>query len=150
MFEQFHADTLAENTLSKVVVVRSDEGGEFRWEEFVDLSTHHGIKHEFTVADSPQLNGVAERAKGLMETAAMASKIPARELFSGAQVTITESLSAEASHWACNAFNHAATTGIPESESTHEMWYGKHPPVVLLPHLNPGYCKEKGGVQVPG
>ena len=61
---------------------------------------HEVFKQEFTTADGPQFNGVAERALGLIETAAMAGRIQARELFAGAQLPATESLGADASHWA--------------------------------------------------
>ena len=104
---------------------------------------HEGSNREFTTADSPQFNGVAERALGLIETAAMAGRIQARELYPGAQLPATDSLWAEASHWACDALNRTATTANPESKSPYEMWYGRPPPVVLLPFLKPGYCKVK-------
>jgi len=143
LFEQFLADSRADDVPSKVVIVRSDGGGEFRGGKFGDLCRTRGIKQEFTTADSPQFNGVAERALGLIETAAMAGRIQARELYPGTQLPATESLWAEASHWACDALNRTATTANPESKSPYEMWYGRPPPVVLLPFLKPGYCKVK-------
>ena len=97
--------------------------------------THH--------AGSPQFNGVAERALGLIKTAAMACRIQAHELFHGAQLPATESLWAEASHWACDALNRAATSADPRNKSPYEMWCGTPPPVVLLPFLKPGYCNVK-------
>ena len=81
MFEQFLADTRADGVPSEVVIVRSDGGGEFRGAKFGDLCKSRSIKQEFTTADSPQFNGVAERALGLIETAAMAGRIQAREVF---------------------------------------------------------------------
>ena len=143
LFKEFLADSRADDVPSKVVIVRSDGGGEFRGGEFGDLCRTRGIKQEFTTADSPQFNGVAERALGLIETAAMAGRIQARELYPGAQLPATDSLWAEASHWACDALNRTATTANPESKSPYEMWYGRPPPVVLLPFLKPGYCKVK-------
>ena len=64
LFEQFLADTRADGAPSKVVIVRSDGGGEFRGGKFGGLCRSRGIKQEFTTADSPQLNGVGERALG--------------------------------------------------------------------------------------
>ena len=55
------ADTHTDGVPSKVVIVRSDGGGEFRSEKFVDLCRSRGINQEFTTSDSPQFNGVAER-----------------------------------------------------------------------------------------
>ena len=98
MFEQFVADTRADGVPSKVVIVRSDGAGELRGGKFGSLCRSRGIKQEFTTADSPQLNGVAERALALIETAAMAGRIQTRELFPGAQLLATELLWAEASH----------------------------------------------------
>ena len=107
-FRQFLSDTRADGVPSQLVTVRSDGGGEFCGGEFGDLCRLRCIKQEFTTADSPQYNGVAERALGLIETAAMAGRIQARELFPGAQLPATESLWAEASRWACGALNRAA------------------------------------------
>ena len=132
-----------------MVIVRSDGGGEFRGGEFGDLCRTRGIKQEFTTADSPQFNGVAERALGLIETAAMAGRIQARELYPGAQLPAIDSLWAEASHWACDALNRTATTANPESKSPYEMWYGRPPPVVLLPFLA-WLLQGEEGEQVPG
>ena len=91
MFKQFLADTHADDVPSQVVTVRSDGGGEFCGGKFGDLCRSQCIMQEFT-ADSPQFNGVAERALGLIETAAMAGRIQARELIPGAQLPATESL----------------------------------------------------------
>ena len=77
LLEQFLADTRADGVPSKVAVVRSNRGGEFRGGKFRDLCRSRGMKQEFTTADSPQFNGVTERALGLIETAAMADRIQA-------------------------------------------------------------------------
>ena len=82
--EQFLADTRADGVPSQVTITRSDGGGEFRGGTFEDLCRSRCIKQEFTTVDSPQFNGVAERALGLTETAAIAGRIQARELSPGA------------------------------------------------------------------
>ena len=110
-----------------MVTVRSDGGGEFCGGKFGDLCRSRCNKQEFTTADSPQFNGVAERALDLIETAAMAGRIEARELFPGAQLPATESLWAEASHWACDALNRTATSANPTNKSPYEMWSGNPP-----------------------
>ena len=69
-----------------------------------------GIEQEFATTDSPQLNGVAERELGLIETAAMACRIQAQELLPGAQLPAIASFLAEASHGACDALNRTAMT----------------------------------------
>ena len=39
------------------------------------------IKHENKIADSPQFNGIAERALRIIEAAGLAAKIQASELY---------------------------------------------------------------------
>ena len=110
LFEQFLADCRADDVPSKVVIIRSDGGGEFRGEEFVDLWRSRGIKQEFTTADRPLYNGVAECALGLIKTAATVGRIQAPELFPGVPLPVIVLVSAKASHWACDALNRTATT----------------------------------------
>ena len=75
IFKRFLADTRADGVPSKVVIVRSDGAGEFCGGKFGDLCRSQGVKQEFTTAGSPQVNGVAKRALGLIETAAMEDRI---------------------------------------------------------------------------
>ena len=58
----------------------------------------------------------------------MAGRIQAYELFPGVQLTATESLWAEASHWACDALNRKATPASPAKKSLYDMWCGNPPP----------------------
>ena len=66
MFEQFLVYTRADGVPSKVVIVRTDGGGEFRGGKFGGLCRSRDTKQKFTTTDSPQFNGVAERALGLI------------------------------------------------------------------------------------
>jgi hypothetical protein len=43
--------------------LRSDNGGDFTSKEFTDYCSSHGIKRQFSVARTPQQNGVVERKK---------------------------------------------------------------------------------------
>ena len=113
--------------------------------EVGDRCRSRGISQNFTTVDSPHFNVVAERALDLIETAAIADRIKAQELFPGAQLSATasllgcpatSSLLGEASHWAYGAVNRTATAANPESTSSHEMWHDSYPPV--LPFLKPG------------
>ena len=53
---------LVENrTRCKLKCIRSDRGGEFIDYEFANLCNEYGIKQQFTIAGTPQQNGVAER-----------------------------------------------------------------------------------------
>ena len=44
-----------------IKVLRSDRGGEYMSNEFMDFCKYHGIKTQFTTRYTPQQNGVAER-----------------------------------------------------------------------------------------
>ena len=53
---------LVENeTKQKIKCLRSDNGGEFTSKEFNHYCEEHGIKRQFSVARTPQQNGVAKR-----------------------------------------------------------------------------------------
>jgi transposase InsO family protein len=53
---------MVENEMdSRIKCLRSDNGGEFTSKEFMDYYNNHGIKKQFSVARTPQQNGVVER-----------------------------------------------------------------------------------------
>ena len=99
------------------------------------------VKQEFTNAKSPELNGVAERALGIIQNAALAARIQAPILFPHVELPPSETLWAEAVHWACEALNRTATTSNPGNKSPYEMWHGKAAPASPHPFLRPGYCR---------
>lgn len=64
-FKDFKA--LVENqTGKKIKVLRLDNGGEYTSREFVDFCASEGIRREFTIAYTPQQNGVTERKNGVI------------------------------------------------------------------------------------
>ena len=135
-FESFLAEVRADGTPSAVMAVRSDNGREFFGGAFGELCGKRGIKQKFTPADSPEYNGVAERA--LINDAAVA----ATELYPSAPNY--PSLWAEAASWACHALNCTATTANPGDKSPLEMWYGSPPPRgAVWPFLKPVVCRVK-------
>ena len=81
-FKRFLADVRADGFPSEVQIVRSDNGGEFFGKAFRSVCDELLIKQEFTPAQSPQFNGVAERGLGIIEAAAMAARIQAKTSFS--------------------------------------------------------------------
>ena len=93
-FERFLVDVRADGMPSSVEIVRSDGGGEFEG-RFADLCRTRGIKQEFTTADSPEYNGVAERALGLIDASARAAVVQAQELYPHVELPSTDSLWAE-------------------------------------------------------
>ena len=97
---------------------------------------------EFANADIPKQNGVAERALGIMQNAALAECIQAPIIFPLVQLSPTESLWAEAVHRSCDALNHIATTANPGNKSPHEMWHGTAAPASPHPFHRPAYCRR--------
>ena len=141
-FESFLAEVRADGTPSAVMAVRSDNGREFFGGVFGELFRKRGIKQEFTPADSPKYKGVAERALGLINDAAVAARIQATELYPDAPNYL--SLWAEAASWACHALNCTATTANPGDKSPYEMWYSSPPPRgAVWPFLKPAVCRVK-------
>ena len=134
---------------SEVERVRSDNGGEFFGGEFGDVCRQYCVKQEFTNAKSPELNGVAERALGIIQNAALAARIQAPILFPHVELPPSETLWAEAVHWACEALNRTATTSNPGSKSPYEMWHGKAAPASPHPFLRPGLPLEPSVEVVP-
>ena len=65
----------ADGAPSEVDIVLSDNfGGEFFFAgNFWDVCRQYCIKREFTNAKSPELNGVAERALGIIKNVALAA-----------------------------------------------------------------------------
>ena len=61
-FENFKVyKEMVENEMdSKIKCLRSDNGGEFTSNEFMDYCSRHGIKRPFSIARTPQQNGVLE------------------------------------------------------------------------------------------
>ena len=126
--------------------MRSDGGGEFCFDgDFGDLCRDRGIKQEFTTADSPEMNGIAERALGMIEASAMAARLQAKEIFAGTPLPSSDRLWAESMRWACDCLNRTSTTANPENKSPYEMWHGKTAVLQLLPFLKPGFCRRKRG-----
>jgi transposase InsO family protein len=62
-FENFKIyKEMVENEMdSRIKCLISDNGGEFTSKEFMDYCNNHGIKRQFSVARTPQQNGVVER-----------------------------------------------------------------------------------------
>ena len=79
----------------------------------------------------------------MIESAELAARIQASELFPGFDIPEKTSLWAEAISWACDAYNRAATVTNPGNHSPHEIVYGEIPQNSPIPFLKPGYCKYK-------
>ena len=60
-----------------VETVRTDDAADFKDGAFADLCQERGIRQEFTTADRPQCNRVAERGVAMVESAGQAAIIQA-------------------------------------------------------------------------
>ena len=122
-FRKFLADIRADGVPLEVEMVRSDYGGEFFDGDFGYVCRQYCIKQEFTNAKCPELNGVAERAFGIIQNAVLAARIQAPILFPHVELPPSKILWAEAVHWAYEALNRTATTFNPGNKSPYEMWH---------------------------
>ena len=111
-FRKFFADARAVGVPSKVAIVRSDNGGEFFGGELGAACEQFCIKQEFTNADSPKQNGVVQRALGIIQNAGLAACIQASIIYPHFQLPPTNSLWAEAVHWANDAPNPVSYTHL--------------------------------------
>ena len=130
---------LAEIAPRKVDAARGDGGGEFSKGAFGALCTAEKIAQEYTTADSPQYNGVAERQIAIIEAAGLAAGIQAAAKYPNEGFSRGERLWAEQVHWACHALNCTATSANPGFKSPHEMWFGSLLTSSPFPFLKPGF-----------
>ena len=119
-----------------------DDGGDFSEAKFGKLRRERTIEQEFTTVDSPEYNGVTERGLALIESAALAARIQASELFPGFRVPEGPSLWATV-NWACDAYDRTSTVGSSRNRSPYEMFYGEPSQTSPIPFLKPGFCKCK-------
>lgn len=77
-------------------IIRSDDAPELMYGQFAEICRKHGIKREFSSANTPQLNGIAERGLTLIEKVAKASTFQAKSSFIGLELPSTDRLWAEA------------------------------------------------------
>jgi len=103
---------------SKLKVLRSDNGGEYLSNEFKAYLAQHGIKHELTVAYTPQQNGVAERMnRTLLDlTRAMLHHKKIDKIFW-----------AEALTTAVYIRNRVTSRALSPNLTPHHLWHGEAP-----------------------
>ena len=136
--EQWLADIREDGTPK---IIRSDDASELKDGKFADICMKHRIKREFTSADRPQLNGVAERGLTLIEKLAKAAAFQARVSFVNEGIPATASFWSEAHNYACDVLNRTATVANPGYKSPYELWRGKPPPHSLLEWMQPCFTR---------
>ena len=120
-FEKFQIfKALVENELDiKIKCLRSDRGGEYSSNEFFEFCEQHGIKRQFSVAGTPQQNGVAERMNRTIVQMA-------RAMFDDSGTP--DMFWSEAAHTAVNILNKAHVR-VNSDKTPYELWYGNSPSV---------------------
>ncbi|KAH9657504.1 hypothetical protein KPL70_023101 [Citrus sinensis] len=100
----------------KIKVLRSDNGGEYTSDPFLQVCQNEGIKRHFTMRHTPQQNGVAERMnRTLLEKV--------RCMLSNAG--LDKKFWAEAVSYASHLVNRLPSAAIG-GKTPMEMWFGKH------------------------
>ncbi|KAH9768832.1 Integrase catalytic domain-containing protein [Citrus sinensis] len=100
----------------KIKVLRSDSGGEYTSDPFLQVCQNEGIKRYFTVRHTPQQNGMAERMNlTLLENV--------RCMLSN--VGLDKKFWAEAMSYASHLVNQLPSAAIG-GKTPMEMWSGKH------------------------
>ena len=115
------ADYITPHKLS-IQCVRTDNGGEFEGELQRELD-RRGITHEHTPPATPQYNGVAERALGLLREKAI---ILMEELDNVINV-LREKLWAQAMLFSCDVTNKSVITSTDAGKSPYELYFGIFP-----------------------
>ncbi|GJW16845.1 putative ribonuclease H-like domain-containing protein [Tanacetum coccineum] len=105
-----------------VKIIRCDNGTEFKNHAMNELCAKKGIKREFSVARTPQQNGVAERKN--------------RTLIEAARTMLADSLLpipfwAEAVNTACYVLNRVLVTK-PQNKTPYELLIGKSPSISFM------------------
>jgi len=107
----------------KIKILRTDNGGEYISNSFTSYLESHGIKHQLTVAYTPQQNGVAERMnRTLMDCT--------RSMLHGAK--LEKEFWAEALSTSVFIRNRVLSRSLPNNETPYLRWMGKIPDVAYF------------------
>ena len=107
MSENFHN--------KKIKILRIDNGGEFKSDDFNKYLAKHGIKKQLSAPESPQQNGISERMNQILINITRCLLIE-----SGADPTFW----AEAVHTASYLHNKRLSTAI-KGNTPEKLWSGK-------------------------
>ena len=116
-FKEFEVSAVNECG-QKIGTLRTDNGGEFVSKEFDAYLASKGIRHELTIAHTPQQNGVAERMNRTLLESSRAMLCHAG---------LPNHYWAEAVGTAAHLRNRVVTSAIKEAKTPYEKWYGRKP-----------------------
>lgn len=103
---------------SRLKTLRSDNGGEYVSNEFKAFLAECGIKHQLTVAYTPQQNGVAERMNRTLLDLVRSMLL---------QKNIGKSFWAEAISTAVYIRNRVTSKSLPRNVTPYHLWHGEVP-----------------------
>ena len=113
-FKEWKAE-VENQTGRKIKYLRSDIGGEYRNNRFMEFCMHQGITRHFTVKKTPQQNGAAERMnRTLME----------KEMCMRLHAGLPEIFWAESVNYAAYLINRSPST-VLDGRCAEEAWSGK-------------------------
>ena len=138
--DQFLADT---REYGPPKIIRTDDSPQFKAGKFDEICRKLHIKRELTSANTPQLNGVAERGLTLIEKVAKASAYQAKVSFVGMDLPPMDRLRTDNHHNACDVLNRSATKSNKRMTTPYEMWHGVKPSPTLIQCLQPYFYRVK-------
>ena len=98
----------------KIKCLRSDNGGEFTSNEFNEFCEGHEIKRQFSVAKTPQQNGVVERKNRTVQEAT-------RTMLN--EVKLSDSFWREVVYTVVYILNRGKLR-VNKNKTPYELWYG--------------------------
>ena len=138
--DQFFADT---REYGPPKIIRTDDAPQLKAGKFDEICRKLHIKKEFTSANTPQLNGVAERGLTLIEKLAKASAYQAKVSFVGMDLPPIDRLWTDNHHNARDVLNRSATKSNKGMTTPYEMWHGVKPSPTLIQWLQPCFYRVK-------
>ena len=122
-------------------IVRTDDAPQLKAGKFDEICEKLHIKKESTFANTPQLNGVAERGLTLIEKVAKAPAYQAKVSFVGMDLPPMDRLWTDNHHNSCDVFNRSATKSNKGMATPYEMWHGVKPSPTLIQWLQPCFYR---------
>ena len=138
--DQFLADT---RKYGPPKIIRTDDAPQLKAGKFDEICRKLYIKREFTFANTPQLNGVAERGLKLIEKVAKTSVYQAKVSFVGMDLPPIDRLWTDNHHNACDVLNRSATKSNKGMTTPYKMWHGVKPSPTLIQWLQPCFYRVK-------
>ena len=130
--DQFLSDT---REYGPPQIIRTDDAPQLKAGKFDDICRKLHIKREFTSANTPQLNGVAERGLTLIEKVAKAPACQAKVSFVGMDLPPMDRLWIDNHHNACDVLNRSAIKSNKGVTTPYEMRHGVKPSPTLIQWL---------------